>query len=400
MIMKLTDASVKKLEAPERGNRIHYDTEVKGFGVRVTAKGSRAFVLNYRTRAGRERRITIGSFPDWTTGAARAEAADLKRRVDGGDDPLGEVEADRGAKTVADLCQRYTAEQLPRLREGSQRDYAALIRRFILPELKHKTVAEVAFADIDGLHRKVTKSSGPYTANRMLAVASRMFALSIRWQWRTDNPCRGVERNTEEKRHRYLSGDELARLTQALAEHDDQQAANIVRLLLLTGARRGETQAARWADFDLAAGVWTKPGATTKQKSMHRVPLNAPARQLLAALREDAPAGAEYVFPGRGGEGHRQEIKTAWRRLCIAAGIVTAGKPSARLHDLRHTYASVLASAGLSLPVIGALLGHTQPATTARYAHLLDDPLRAATERAGAIVMPTAGSGEILKLRG
>ena len=402
MVQKLTDASVKRLEAPEKGNRVYYDKDVKGFGCRVTAKGAKAFILNYRTRTGRERRYTIGSFPDWSTSAARMEATELKRRVDGGDDPLADVEAGRDAKTVADLCKRYVEEQLPKLRDSSQKDYTALISRFILPELKHRPVADVTFSDIDGLHRKVTKKSGAYTANRMLAVASRMFSLAVRWQWRRDNPCQGVERNREEKRQRYLTGEELTHLTTALAEYNDQQAANIVRLLLLTGARRGEVLAARWADFDLAAGVWTKPGATTKQRTFHRVPLSAPARQLLAEIQAGADGGAEYVFPGRGGVGHRQEIKTAWRRLCIAAGIVGAdGKPSARIHDLRHTYASVLASAGLSLPVIGALLGHTQPATTARYAHLLDDPLRAATERAGAIVMPAEdkSGGEVVPMK-
>jgi integrase len=139
----------------------------------------------------------------------------------------------------------------------------------------------------------------------------------------------------------------------AIAEHDDQQAANIIRLLLLTGARRGEVQAARWEQFDLTAGVWTKPGATTKQKTMHRVPLSGPARQLLASIYAEAADGAVYVFPGRSG-GHRVEFKRDWAAICTAAGIA-----GVRIHDLRHSYASILASAGLSLPIIGALLGHT-----------------------------------------
>ena len=155
-----------------------------------------------------------------------------------------------------------------------------------------------------------------------------------------------------------------------------RQAADIIRLLLLTGARRGEVLQARWADIDLAAGVWSKPGATTKQKTDHQVPLSDAARQLLLDLRQRAPAAAEWVFPAPDGS-PRRDVKDAWASLCRAANI-----KGARVHDLRHTYASVLASAGLSLPIIGALLGHTQPSTTARYAHLFDDPLRAATERA------------------
>src|SRR4051812_28246844 len=153
-------------------------------------------------------------------------------------------------------------------------------------------------------------TSASYQANRTVALLSRLFNLAIRWGWRADNPAKGIERNQETKRHRYLSSDELARLTVALAEHPDQQAANILRLLLLTGARRGEVQAAKWADFDLGAGVWVKPGATTKQKTLHRVPLSAPARQLLADLHDDR-GESEYVFPGRLGQ-HRVEVKGNW----------------------------------------------------------------------------------------
>ena len=402
MAEELTDALIKRLDKPATGNRITYDARVKGFGVRITAAGTRAFVLNYRTRSGRERRFTIGSFPDWKVAAARKEAVELKKRIDRGEDPLAVIEADRGAKTMADLCKRFEDDHLPRCRPATARDYRAMISGEILPAMKNLKVAEVTFSDVDGLHRKITKRGAPYRANRVVAVLSKMFSMAVRWGWRPDNPAKGIERNQEEKRHRYLSPDEIKRLSAALVEQDDQQAADIVRLLLFTGARRGEVQAARWDQLDLKDGVWTKPGATTKQKTEHRVPLSAPARQLLVELRERAERTAkkkgrevgEYVFPGRGGEAYRVEIKDQWSALCKAAKI-----NGARLHDLRHTYASLLASSGLSLPVIGALLGHSQPATTARYSHLMDEPLRAATERVGAIVTGQP-SAEIVPIKG
>lgn len=402
MAEHLTDSLVKTLEKPEKGNRITYDDRVKGFGVRITAAGTRAFILNYRTRSGLERRYTIGAFPEWKVAAARFEAGELKKRVDRGEDPMGEIQAGRAAPTVADMCERFEKEHLPRLRPATQSDYKAAIANDILPAMRSLKVADVTFSNIDALHRKMTAAGSPYLANRRVAVLSKMFALGIRWRMRSDNPTKGIERNQEMKRHRYLSGDELARLTIALAEHADQQAANIIRLLLLTGARRGEVRAAKWADLDLKNGVWTKPGATTKQKTEHRVPLSAPARMLLAEILAEAEAMAkkkgkpvsEYVFPGRGGVGHRIEIKANWAALCKAAKL-----KDARPHDLRHTYASILASAGDSLSVIGALLGHTQPATTARYAHLFDDPLRAATERAGAIVSG-GPSAEVVPMKG
>ena len=378
--MRLTDIIVKRLPAPSRGNKVTYDDAVKGFGIRVTQAGARAFVLNYRRKAdGRERRITIGSHPDWGTAAARDEAKRLKREVDGGADPVGELEVSRGAPTVTDLCTRFLEDHLPRVRPATQRDYHQQVSVDILPALGRMKVAAVSHADVDALHRKIS-ARAPTHANRVLACLSKMFSLSVRWGWRSDNPCRGVERNQESKRHRYLTGAELGRLTKALAELRDQGAANAVRLLLLTGARRGELLAAKWADFDLDAGIWTKPASTTKQRTLHRVPLSAAACRLLTEMRE-RDDDVEWLFPARRTP-HRLDIDDAWGVLRKTANI-----PDVRLHDLRHTYASVLASAGLSLPVIGALLGHATPVTTHRYAHLFDDPLRQATERASAIII-------------
>jgi integrase len=380
MAQKLTDRIVKSLPVPGRGNQITYDTDTKGFGIRITAAAGRAFVLNYRRKSdGRERRWTIGSFPDWATGAARDEAKRLKRSIDGGADPVGEHQGDRASPTVGDLCTRFEAEYLSRKKPWTQKGYRQQIKADILPAMRRLKVAAVSYSDVDRLHRDISKRA-PTHANRALALLSKMMSLAIKWKMRTDNPCKGVERNQEQKRRRYLSGDELVRLTVVLAEHRDQQAANIIRLLLLTGARRGEVLAADWNQFDLKTGVWTKPGATTKQKTDHIVPLSAPARLLLTGLYEAQKCSDNYVFPGRLG-GYRRDVKDAWASICKSAAI-----ESLRVHDLRHSYASTLAGAGFGLPIIGALLGHTQPSTTARYAHLADDPLRVATERAGAIL--------------
>ena len=372
---RLSDAFVKKADGPALGKPyvIHYDAEVKGFGARVT-RSARSFVLNYRSH-GIQRRLTIGSYPDWTAAAAREEAKRLKRLIDQGHDPMAERHEERAAPTVNDLCERYLAEYATRKRERSQGEDKSLIEQWIRRELGNRKVADIRHVDIERLHRKITAHGTPVRANRTATLLSKMFALAVRWEMRLDNPVRGIDRNTEEKRARYLSGDELRRLTVALAEHPHQQAANVIRLLLLTGSRRSEVLTARWEQFDLQEGVWTKPSSHTKQKREHRVPLSAATRQLLVGISSDS----EWVFPSRNGH-HLTDIKKSWHSICKAAGIT-----GVRVHDLRHTYASVLASAGLSLPVIGALLGHTQAATTHRYAHLFDDPLRAATERAASI---------------
>jgi integrase len=381
--MRLTDRIIAQLPAPARSNRVTYDTDVKGFGARVTAAGGRAFILNYRRKAdGRERRFTIGSFPDWSTTAARDEAKRLKRSIDGGADPVGDLLRGRAAPTVADLCARFLADYMPRKRVSTQHSYKQQIGADIIPALGSRKVAAVSSDDLDALHRKIS-ARAPTHANRTLALLSRLFSLAVRWGMRTDNPVRGIERNPEHKRHRYLTSAELERLTVALTKLRDQGAANAVRLLLLTGARRGELLAARWADIDLIGGVWVKPGATTKQGTLHRVPLSKAASTLLAGMKQQATT--EWLFPAPRGGRHRTDIDDAWEALRLAAAI-----PDVRTHDLRHTYASVLASSGLSLPIIGRLLGHTAAQTTLRYSHLLDDPLRAATEHASAILTGTA----------
>jgi integrase len=386
-----------RLPVPDRGNRIYYDggtdKPVPGFGVRVTAAGARSFVLRYWTKAGRQRTYTIGDCANWTVGAARIKARALKRLVEDGGDPMADIEAEREAPTVADLCDRFVEEYLPRNRPGTALNYTILLDRYIKPHFGlHTKVADVQFEDVERLHHKVSKAGHPYAANRTVAVLSRMFSLAIRWHMRSDNPCRGIEKNPEAKRKRYLSGDELKGLTTALAAYSDQGIANIFRLLLLTGARRGEVLGMKWADIDLGGGTWTKPASTTKQKADHTVPLSAPARQLLSEIRERQTAKrkvlGEFVFAGAGKSGHVVEIKKAWKSLCKTAGI-----SGLRIHDVRHSFASQLASGGASLPLIGALLGHSNPATTARYSHLFQDPQKAAVEKVAAIITAASNGG-------
>jgi integrase len=386
----LTDALVKRLPAPAKGNRIAYDDDVRGFGVRVTTGGARSYILNYVTRdRGQERRYTIGSADNWKATAARDEAKRLKRLIDGGGDPLRDIEDERAAPTVAELIERFKTEHVVRkLRPSTSRAYRQMLDLHIAPHFgTHVKVADVTFEQIDRLHHKLTKAGAPYMANRTIAVLSKMFSLAVRWRMRDDNPCKGIEKNYESKRKRYLTPDELARLSAALASYGDQQIACIFRLLLLTGARRGEVLGMEWSALDLGAGIWIKMGSTTKQKTDHVVPLSAPARQLLIEMQDEYICRhpkkplPQYVFPGSGDTGHVISVKKSWASICKSAGI-----SGLRIHDLRHSFASQLASGGASLPLIGALLGHSNPTTTHRYAHLFDDPQRAAVERVGAII--------------
>jgi len=416
---RLTDVMVRHLPVPNQGATITYDREVPGFGARVTAKGARAFILNYMSN-GRERRMTIGQFPTWSSTAAREQARSLRRKVDAGIDPMEERAAEeaeaialRSAPTVRDLFTRYEAEHLPRKAPRAAADDRSMWQNIVLPRIGETKVALVTPADIDALHAEISKTR-PVRANRVVEVVRKAFNMAIRWGWRPDNPAMGVRRNPEEKRARYLSPTEVLKLSEALAKHAEQSSADAIKLLMLTGARRSEVLSARWDMFDLDTGVWVKPSAHTKQRKEHRVPLSAPAVQVLQEILARAKAQAEaaetsispYVFPGHDGK-PITDIKRTWLSVCRNAGLAEqvehrtkdgktvmtdSGQPemvwqaTVRVHDLRHTYASILVSHGLSLPIIGALLGHTQPQTTARYAHLQDDPLRAATEHVGAFV--------------
>lgn len=384
MAVRITDELVRSLTPPEAGNKITYDEVVRGFGVRITKAGTRAFVLNYRV-AGRERRIKIGRYPDWSVEKARKQAKSYKQDVDRDVDPLGKRQADRAAPTIGDLCDRYITDHLPDKRASSARDDKAMIKNIIRPKLGAEKVAAIDNDQISKLHRGL--SDTPYRANRVLALLSKMFALSIKWKMRADNPARDIKKFPEQRRERFLSSTEIKALVVALDDYSDQSASNIIRLLLLTGARSGEVRGASWSQFDLDKGVWVKPAATTKQNKLHRVPLSTGAITLLKSIHgsaprdDDAKLKSAFLFPGPISGQPIGEIKNEWQEIATKAGIWAPGDANkhCRMHDLRHTYASLLVSAGLSLPIIGQLLGHTQVATTARYTHLFDDPLRKAT---------------------
>ena len=211
-------------------------------------------MLQYRTRAERrDRRLTIGSVEVWSATSARDRARKLKRDVDAGSDPLGDLEQQRAAPTFNELADRYVAEHLPRKRPRSRIEDERLLP-IIRAALGREKVAAVTYTDIDRLHRTVTEERGPFRANRVLALLCKMFSLAIKWRMRPDNPVIGVERNSEPKRERFLSKEELERLLDALAAEKDTQAADVLRLLLLTGARSAEALGAEWDQIDLTEG--------------------------------------------------------------------------------------------------------------------------------------------------
>jgi len=384
---RITSQVVTALKAPAAGNRVLWDSDLTGFGARITAAGAVSFVLRYVLN-GRERRYTIGKHPDLSPSAARGRATILRGRIADGEDPLEGRREAREAATVAELCDDYLERHArPKKRPKSIKGDEQLIRLYIKPKLAARKVAAITRRDLDEIHQALRQH--PYQANRLIALLSKMFSLAVAWGWRLDNPAKGIGRFSEDRRHRWLSVDELGALSKALKAYPDRRISDALTLLLLTGARSGEVLNATWDQFDLERGVWVKPSHHTKQNKTEHVPLGGEARLLISGIRSRAvkDLGSEtalrkfpYLFPGNEPGKSLKDMHGAWYAICAAAEL-----KDVRIHDLRHTYASHLVSGGHSLPLVGRLLGHTQASTTQRYAHLADDPLRKATEEFGAM---------------
>ena len=383
---RLTLRAIEALEPRPGAQYVAWDTDIRGFGVRVSPAGSRTYILKYRLTSGRVRWASIDRVGVVTLAQARQRARQLLGVVATGDDPLHRKDVARGAPTVSTVADRFLEEHVEARRKPSTiRLYRLAVASHIRPFLGQLAIADVSRADVVRLHHHLRAT--PYLANRVLAVLSKLCSWSEDYGYRppASNPCRGVEKYTEQPRQRYLSVAELSRLGAALRNAErykriSPSAVAVIRLLLFTGARVSEILSLRWSDVDLAAGMLRLPDSKSGRKT---ILLSAPAIEILDAWPHFA--GSPFVFPGEGpawrkGE-HRVSLTDAWEWIRRRARLVDV-----RIHDLRHSFASVAVSNGQSLPTIGALLGHTQAATTQRYAHLMDDPLRAASNATAATI--------------
>ena len=379
------------------------DPKATGFGVRSYPGGGKSFFVDYRLN-GRQRRYTIGPFPRWSAESARDEAKKLRKGIDRGLDPAGDKRARRTAPTVQDLIDRYVEDHLPKKSVVGPRlgDEKRMLGEIGDKLGKHTKVSDIHGGDIAEMHRRITESGRLVRANRILAICSKMFSLALvpkageTLPWRNaaqGNPCKGVSKNYEEAKERFFSQSELTAISDALARYRGD-AADCVRLIMLTGARPIEAMKASWEEFDKEPGYWVKPTAHTKQRKVHKLPLSPAATELVDRLRKKRKG--KWVFPGDVPGAHLTVLSRVWTFVRKQTGL---GK-DARLYDLRHTFASVGAGGGLSLPIIGRLLGHTQPRTTQRYAHLADDPLREAAEKITTVITGKGKGAAVVPLRG
>lgn len=399
--IKLTKRSVDAAHPVDKRYAL-IDTDLSGFKLYVHPKGRKSFHLRYRVGGGREATIRepkIGDHGSITVEVARKIALDWLTKVRNGGDPAADRASARTAPRMNDLFQRYLNEHArPHKKASSIRQDETNIRNYLRPILGTKKVSEVARNDIAALHKKLADK--PYQANRALSLLSKMFVLAELWGYRQDasNPCRHVKKYTETKRRRFLSSSELSALGDTLRRAETGELGAVtpsaiaaIRLLVLTGARKSEILGLQWDWIDFEAGRANLPDSKTGEKT---ITLGPAALQLLNTLPH--VDGNPHVIVGGKAGAALVNLKDPWAMIRK-----TAGLDDVRIHDLRHSFASVGAASGMSLPVIGALLGHTQAATTQRYAHLSDDPLQAA---AGAIsdkiaAAMTSENADVISLR-
>jgi len=423
MKAKITKRLVEDLTA-EAGRELWvWDSELPGFGVRVKATGVKAYVIQYRNLHRQSRKLTLGRHGVLAPEEARRLARQTLAAIERGEDPVKDRQAHRDAITVAELAERFDDEHISiRLKPSTAREYRRNLCRFILPALGKVKVADVTRADIARFHHGLRHI--PYQANRNLEVVSKMFNLAELWGLRPDgsNPRRHIRKYPEEKRERYLSPAELAALGEALSRAEQEGVEDLfaiaaIRLLIFTGCRLNEIMTLRWEYFDMAGRCLSLPDSKTGARMVH---LGAPALEVLAGIerRPDNP----WVICGKKPRARRTDLQPPWQRLrkratvrlwartqgseaadlvnrlerdlgqeptygeCVAAAkkqdlVLPTGLVDVRIHDLRHSFASGAVALGEGLPMIGKLLGHTQVQTTARYAHLAADPVKAAAER-------------------
>ena len=399
--------------APRENEYFVWDAALAGFGLRIQTTGAKSYVVKYRAGTGRgapTRRVTLSRVGKITPDEARTFAKKTLGSVAHGADPAAQRAAEKRASTLAEAAEQFLIEHVEAKRSASSASsYRDLLVRLALPEIGKRKADKITSAEIQRLHSK--NAHTPYQANRLLRVLSSLFTFAGKAHVVPVgfNPCRGIEYFPEEGRERYLTTQELALIGEAIreaetiglpyavdetkptAKHAPKEgsrrtvigphAAAALRLLIFTGARLREILHLKWEHVDYERGLLLLPTSKTGKKT---IVLNAPALAVLDTL----PRTSGFVIAGASVDSPRSDLKKPWKAVAARAGL-----SGVRIHDLRHTHASVGAGAGLGLPIIGKLLGHTQSATTQRYAHLDNDPLRKASENIGSRL--AAAMGEV-----
>ncbi len=386
--MKLSKKHIDTAIADEGKPKYLWDQKLAGFGVKVLPTGKKKYVVKYRAygggRAATQRWMTIGTHGEVPLDTARDHAQQILAAVKRGEDPQGSRFALRKAPRLSDVWEQFSTGELLTKKPATIRDYTSNWKNLIGPRLGSMLVAEISRSGVDSFHRSLAKT--PFRANRAVALLSKLMTLSEIWEWRDQgtNPCRYIKKNKEVSRERFLSIAELAKVGEAmrqLVEEGDiwSDMENAITLLLLTGARKNEILTCKWSWVSFDTRSIALPDSKTGRKKIY---LSDHAVRLLQSQQKHSrDPDSKFVFPGQRKGKCLVNISKPWGRICRRAKL-----KDVRLHDLRHTAASVAVGEGISLPIIGRLLGHSQPQTTARYAHVDSDPATFAANAIGNVM--------------
>ena len=384
--VKLTKRVVDNLEPGKTPFTVR-DAELPGFSMRVYPSGRRAFFYRYRVGGGRGapiREPRIGDFGTLTVDQARSIAKDWAAEVRRGGDPAATRNSERDAPSMSELFDKYLSEYAAkRKKPSSLYNDTRMIEIKLRPVFGRMRVKDLTRQQIRAYHAGLEDK--PYEANRRLALLSKLFSFAaddLEWIARGDHPVKGIQRFKEVGRRRYLSDDEIARLGATLQKAEEGKlrraispyAVAMLRLVLFTGARHSEILELKWDAVNLVRGCLELGESKTGRKEVYLPPA---ALTVLSALPRIA--GNPHVIVGAKSGAHLVNIKSSWAIIREDAGI-----EDVRIHDLRHSFASLGVRSGMSLPLVGKLLGHKSVQTTARYAHLADDPLQVAVGSIGA----------------
>jgi len=434
------------LPLPQPGQRaIYHDTRMPGLQLRVAASGVKSFSVFRRIKGGAPERITLGRFPSMTVEQARNAAAALNAEIASGASPSAVKRAARAEPTFADAFEDFESHK--RKRDGSpisnktKRDYRDLLRLY-MDGFAGRKLSAIERVDVRSLRERVNKKS-PAQADKVVALVSAVYNhMKSHDRFSGANPAEGVQKNAPVQRDRFIQAREMPHFCRALAEGPTEAMRDFFLLALLTGLRRSNVAAMRWADVNLDEAVWRVE--ITKNGTPQNVALSPEAVEVLQARRRHKLPGDVYVFPSDSASGHIEEPKNAWSRVLMLASVFSLCEAmqlndddmaavedvrvkgleraldfvrgmarakgidpaphevrNLRIHDLRRTLGSWQARAGASLTIIGKSLNHKTHQATAIYARLDLDPVRQSVNTATSAMLEAAGlkqGGEVLKL--
>ena len=358
-----------------------WDNELRGFGIRTSASGVKAFLIRYYTSQKRRRTLTLGNYPVLTVFQARELAQQKLSAVKLGGDPANDKAQALAALSVSELCDIYL-ERHSKLKKKSWKDDKQRIEKFIKSAFGNRKINSLKRIDVANFHERIGKEVGNATANRVLNLISAMFVLAEKWGHVSEghvNPGRGTAKLKEISRDRYLTVEEAGRLIKATDAELNLDIRLLIRLYLYTAARKNELLSLAWSDVDFEARRITF--RDTKNESNHHIRPAKDVWPLLWSLFELRDSDNPFVFTGRRAGTHLQDIKKPWDRIRERAGL-----EDIRLHDLRRTAASWLAQAGVNTVAIGKTLNHSNLASMEVYARLSGDDTASAFDKIGEVM--------------